>query len=91
MKISCLFLVFSLTFGVSNIIDISEVRTAYIAASGDEQAVEQLNSKLISVSKTDDKVLVAYRGAVGTMMAKYAKGLKDKKSFLAKSVSQMMI
>ncbi|WP_149303878.1 hypothetical protein [Pareuzebyella sediminis] len=87
MKISYLLILLSLTLGTPSQIDVSEVRTAYIKASGDEQAVEQLNSKLISVTTTDVKVLVAYKGAVGTMMAKYAKGLKDKKSLFKEGVS----
>lgn len=76
-----LFTIFSfLTVAVA--IDLKETRSAYIEAVDNESATIALHEDLISVSKTDDKTLVAFKGAVSAMMAKYAKGIKDKKTFM---------
>ncbi len=61
--------------------DLPKVRTAYIEASENEAATKALHEDLVSVAKTDDKTLVAFKGAATTMMAKYAKGIRDKKNF----------
>ncbi|CAZ96195.1 hypothetical protein Q4603_15555 [Zobellia galactanivorans] len=75
-----LFAFFSL-LSLTNPVDLSRVRTAYVEASGNESATIALNDDLVSVAKTDNKTLVAFKGAVTTMMAKYAKGIKEKKTF----------
>lgn len=80
MNLKLLLLSIFLTVWANISIDLPQVRVAYREASHNEGKVKQLHEDLLSVSKTDNKVLVAYKGAVITMMAKYATGVKDKKN-----------
>ncbi|MGB5556168.1 MAG: hypothetical protein WBM83_16045 [Flavobacteriaceae bacterium] len=61
--------------------ELSKVRSAYREASSNEKAVMTLYEDLASVGQKDDVRLVAYKGAVTTMMAKYVEEIKDKKTF----------
>jgi len=72
--------VFSFLF-LAGVIDLGKARSAYIGAADNENATLALHEDLISVAKTDNKTLVAFKGAVTTMMAKYTKGIKDKKAY----------
>lgn len=65
-------------------LDLATVREAYRKASENEEATKKLYEDLTAVEKKDDPVLVAYKGAVTTMMAIYAKGIKKKKTFFKK-------
>ena len=60
---------------------VSEIRTAYSKAAGSKEMIIKLNDALSEVEKRDNKILVAYKGAVLTAMAKYTKGKKEKKEF----------
>ncbi|MDB2606341.1 hypothetical protein N9Y48_01045 [Zobellia sp.] len=75
-----LFAFFSLV-SLASSINLEKARTAYIEASESEDATTVLHENLVAIAKSDNKTLVAYKGAVTTMMAKYAKGIKDKKTF----------
>jgi hypothetical protein len=79
MKIAAFLLVFTYLFGT--LPDIAKLRADYIRASEDKEVTMRLNDELSSVEKTDDKVLVAYKGAVLTLMAKYTKLKQEKKQF----------
>ena len=61
--------------------EISKVRNDYREASGSEEVTKKLFDELSSVTKNDKAVLIAYKGAVMTMMAQYAEGVKAKKTF----------
>ncbi|RKN82408.1 hypothetical protein [Ulvibacterium marinum] len=61
--------------------DISELRKTYPKANASEQVTDKLFTELSPISKTDDAVLVAYKGAISTLKAKYAQGLRNKKDF----------
>ncbi len=61
--------------------DLETVRQDYRKASESEEVTKTLYDGLTAIGKNDDPVLVAYKGAVTTMMAEYAQGIKDKKSF----------
>lgn len=61
--------------------DLATVREDYRKASESEEATKALYDDLTAVGKNDETVLVAYKGAVTTMMAEYAQGIKDKKTF----------
>ncbi|RMA65719.1 hypothetical protein [Ulvibacter antarcticus] len=61
--------------------DLTHIRKIYGLASGNTEIIAQLEKELATVSKDDNKVLVAYKGAVLTMAAKYAKKNSDKKEF----------
>ena len=62
-------------------IDLTEIRTAYRSAAESEVLTKTLFDDLTAVGKSDDPVLIAYKGAVGTMMAAYADELNEKKQF----------
>ena len=76
MRISIFLFVF-LSFVISA--EITEIRELYKMADLSEDNAVQLELKLQEVTKSDDKVLVAYKGAVNAMLAKYEKGVKNKK------------
>lgn len=61
--------------------DLETVRQDYRQASESEDATKKLYDDLTAIGKNDDPVLVAYKGAVTTMTAEYAEGIKDKKAF----------
>lgn len=79
LKIIFFFLGLLTTVNLSN--DLATVREKYREASTSEETAKKLHEDLISVSKNDIPVLIAYKGAVTTMMADYAQGIKNKKSF----------
>lgn len=66
--------------------ELSKVREAYTVASGNKELTIQLHNKLESVTKDDKPVLVAYKGAVFTMMSKYTKGKENKKRLFKEGV-----
>ncbi|SDD63378.1 hypothetical protein SAMN05421636_101261 [Pricia antarctica] len=61
--------------------DLETVRQDYRKASENAEATKKLFEGLTEIGKNDNVVLVAYKGAVTTMMAEYAEGIKNKKSF----------
>ena len=61
--------------------NLSHLREEYPKANSSEAITDQLYEKLSSVNDSDPMVLVAYKGAVSTLKAKYAKGIKNKKEF----------
>ena len=60
---------------------ISEVRKMYKKASKSKEATIELHSKLATLKSTDNYILLAYKAASLTLMAKHAKGFKSKKSY----------
>lgn len=60
--------------------ELEDLREEYPKANLNEDVTNTLYTKLISVSKEDTKTLVAYKGAVATLKAKFAKGFKNKKT-----------
>ncbi len=79
MKFATFFL--ALLYAVSLGPDISQVRQNYREASRSGDRAKQLYDHLASVTKDDDRILVAYKGAVTTLMAKYTRGIKQKKTY----------
>lgn len=77
-KLLLLFLGYSVLGGFSA--DLATIRENYRVAHENEEVVKQLHDDLITVGKQDDAVLVAYKGAVTTMMAEYAENFQNKKS-----------
>jgi hypothetical protein len=79
--------VFLITFLVSVFVvipKVSQIRADYSKSNGNREMIVKLHDALTSVERKDNKVLVAYKGAVLTAMAKYAKAKKDKKEFFKK-------
>ncbi len=60
---------------------LSEVRSLYMSVSENEEATKQLHDQLDGVKENDSPALLAYKGAVMTMMAKYTKKKGEKLSF----------
>lgn len=60
---------------------IPQIRADYSRSNGNKEVIVKLHDALFSVEKEDNKILVAYKGAVLTAMAKYTKGKKEKKEF----------
>jgi len=63
------------------------VRTAYKEAAQDKSKVEAFHKRLSKVTKEDNAVLIAYKGASIALLAKKAKTIKDKKEGFIKGVS----
>ena len=66
---------------------LSEVRKNYVVAVNNKEVTFQLNEELSKINKQDDKILVAYKGSVLTLMAKFTKTSKDKKAFFKEGAS----
>ena len=66
--------------------ELSKVRETYPMAAGNEELTMQLHDELESVTKNGKPVLVAYKGAVLTMMSKYTKGKENKKRLFKEGV-----
>ena len=60
---------------------LTKVRTDYKKSFNSKEVTLQLNKYLAEVKETDKKLLVAYKGAVLIIMAKYSKVIKEKKTF----------
>ena len=67
-------------------LDLNSVRVAYKEAAHDKTKVVVFNKSLIKITKKDHVVLVAYKGASITLLGKYAKKIKDKKSLFIEGV-----
>lgn len=58
--------------------DLTDIRVMYRNAHNSQKDVLALYQKLESIVESDEKVLVAYKGASIAMLAKYEKGTKQK-------------
>ncbi len=74
-----------LFFGVIGLLlaapDISEVREAYRKAAENQEKAEKLHNDLTAITESDNVLLIGYKGAATTIMAKYAKGVKAKTTY----------
>ena len=61
--------------------DLATVRKTYQEAADSEVITKQMYDEMLSVGKNDNPTLIAYKGAVATLMSKYAEGIKAKKTF----------
>lgn len=68
-------------------LNVSSVRMEYKEAVLSKEKTELLHNKLSVVTKSNNKVLVAYKGAVIALMAQYEKGVKNKKDKLKEGIS----
>ncbi len=81
LKMKSLFLFFGIFLSTLFTPDISDVREQYRWAADNQEKAVELNKTLSSVTEDDKAVLIAYKGAASTIMAKYAKGIKAKKTY----------
>ena len=74
-------LILSLALTIASPPDLAVVRVTYHEASVSEESTIALFGELADVSMKDKSIMIAYKGAVTTMMAKYTKEIKQKKVF----------
>lgn len=82
-------LLFLMLFFISTIAaqpSLAELRAEYPKAVNSKEITLKLHENLSPVTKNDDKVLVAYKGAVLTLMAKFTKSKQEKKDFFKEGV-----
>jgi|SRR5690606_1231608 len=72
---------------VGNAQDLKEIRTQYPQAVGNAEIAAKLNNELASITKSSQSELQAYKGAVLTLKAKFAKSRSDKKDFFKEGTS----
>ena len=65
---------------------VSEIRELYKEAANSREITQQLYAKLKGVKKTDNAVLVAYKGASLILIAKNSKEKKNKKANFKKGI-----
>lgn len=79
MRVLLIIFLFTSSFCASQ--ELSDLRARYPKANLQETVTDALFEDLSLILKKDDKILVAYKGAVATLKAKYAKGFLKKKSY----------
>ena len=67
--------------------DLSKVREEYKNAFNSKEVTIQLNKDLADVDEEDNTILVAYKGAVLTLMSKYSNSTKEKKMYFKEGAS----
>jgi hypothetical protein len=85
MKLILLFIATLLFQSAS--LDLETVRGGYLKAVSSSDSIEEFNNLLSNISKNDDAIFIAYKGAGLTLYAKKAKKIKDKKAFFIEGVS----
>lgn len=60
---------------------LKKVRIDYVKAVNSKEITIKLHNELSGVTTKNDKVLVAYKGAVLTLMARFSKSTKVKKAY----------
>jgi hypothetical protein len=83
MKLLCLFFFLISTAFTP---DLAEVREDFNLATKDRESALALRDKLETVSKDDNTVLVAYKGAVTAITAKYTKDNAERKDLFKNGV-----
>lgn len=66
--------------------NLEQIRSDYPLAESSEQVTLRLNDDLASVT-SDQTILMAYKGALKTLQAKFAKKIRDKKEFFKEGVA----
>ncbi|MCJ7465184.1 MAG: hypothetical protein MUO53_00650 [Maribacter sp.] len=69
--------------------DIMQLRENYPKANASAEITNAMYNELALVTKSDKTILVAYKGAIATLMAKFAKGIRNKEEFF-KSGSELL-
>ncbi|HUH47332.1 MAG TPA: hypothetical protein VLZ54_09280 [Arenibacter sp.] len=66
--------------------DLGAIRKEFILASKDRESASALMDQLSTITEADKKVLVAYKGAVMALMAKYTKENQERKRLFREGV-----
>lgn len=67
--------------------DLNRIRSAYPKAVESAEITDQLDGELAKVNSSNKPVLLAYKGAVSTLKAKFAKTKKEKKEYFKEGTS----
>lgn len=67
--------------------DLGEIRKNYPRANDNEEVAQEMFDAIHEITKNDKAILVAYKGAISTIMAKHANGIKNKKTFFKEGVA----
>ncbi len=86
MKYILILLLFFISI-IGNAQDLKSVRTQYPEAVKSSEAASKLDTELSKINNSSKSVLVAYKGAVLTLKAKFAKRKSDKKDFFKEGVT----
>ena len=86
MKYIFLFLLSFISI-IGNAQDLKEVRELYPNAVENFENTTKLDAELQTVNNTEKPVLIAYKGAVKTLKAKFTKSKSDKKEFFKEGVA----
>lgn len=81
-----LFFIFFVSF-ISNAQDLKTIRIQYPKAVETAEITAKLDGELANINSSSKPVLVAYKGAVSTLKAKFAKLKKEKKDFFREGIS----
>lgn len=74
---------------MGNAQDLEKTRVQYPEAVNSSEVASNLDTEFSEMSDSVKPVLVAYKGAVLTLKAKFAKGRSDKKEFFKEGVSMI--
>jgi len=67
--------------------DLGEMRKNYPQANENEAIAKKMHDALSGISMDGKAIMIAYKGGISTIMAKHAKGIKDKKTFFKQGVA----
>jgi|SRR5690606_6133659 len=85
MKLIC-FLLYLLSISTFTP-DLDQIRKDFKLASNDRETALALREKLKTVTKEDNMILVAYKGAVSALTAKYTKDNTERKNLFKNGVA----
>lgn len=89
MQKTLLLITFLLVGFFSNSQDLFQIRAQYPLAQESEELTSQLHDKLAQITTGADPVMIAYKGAVKTLMADFAKKVKEKKEYFKEGVEMI--
>ncbi len=67
--------------------NLSEIRKNYPLANDSKEITQKMYESFAGITEDDRAIYIAYKGGISTIMAKHAKGIKDKKAFFKEGVS----
>ncbi|WP_313112031.1 hypothetical protein [Aequorivita sediminis] len=82
-----IFILFFFISFIGNAQDLGEIRAQYPKAVESTEITEKLYGELAKTGTSSNSVLLAYKGAILTLKAKFSKNKRDKKDFFKEGVS----
>ncbi|MRI00820.1 hypothetical protein GH721_09805 [Kriegella sp. EG-1] len=72
-----------------NSIGLSDLRKNYPLANDNSEITQNMYNALSSISSNDKAILIAYKGAFSTILAKHSKQVKDKKTYFKEGITSL--